>query len=83
MLHEADKKLYQRLGIQEPEHIGHITEEDLAKKIKIEANHKWRQRGNKLICECELGNHVAFVPTSKILKGTDENGMPMLTEILT
>lgn len=81
MLHEADKKLYQRLGLKMPEHIPHLTEDELAKRVKVEAHHNWKQEGNQLKCECEVGVHVAFVPTNKMLKGTDDNGMPILTDL--
>lgn len=83
MLHEADKKLYSRLGLEQPQHIPHITEDELRQRIKIEANHKWSQVGNRLICECEIGKHSTLVPTDVLLKGTDDKGLPILTKIST
>lgn len=74
MLHEADKKLYDRLGIEQPSHVTH-------ERVKIEAHHQWTQEGNVLKCSCELGTHASYVPTDVLLKGTDENGNPILTKI--
>lgn len=75
------EELYQELGLTPPESIRHLTEDELREKLKINANHQWKQRGNTLYCSCELGGHSTQIPTSMILQGTDSEGLPILQKI--
>ena len=75
------KKLYEELGLEAPEHIAHLTEDELREKIKTPSNHKWSQQGALLSCVCELGHHTTQIPTSHILQGTDERGLPVLQRV--
>jgi hypothetical protein len=73
--------LYEQLGLTPPESIRHLTEDELREKLKIESHHQWKQRGNMLYCSCELGSHSTQIPTSMMLQGTDEQGLPILQKI--
>lgn len=75
------EKLYEELGLEPPENIKHLTEDELRERIKIPSNHKWRQQGTLLHCTCELGAHSTQIPTSHILMSTDESGMPVLKRV--
>ena len=75
------EELYQELGLTPPESIKHLTEEELREKLKIDAHHSWKQEGNTLNCTCEIGPHTTNIPTTHMLTGTDEQGMPILREV--
>lgn len=75
------EELYQELGLTPPESIRHLTEDELREALKTKANHQWKQRGNTLYCQCEVGSHSTQIPTSLMLQGTDEQGMPILKNI--
>lgn len=75
------EKLYRELGLTPPESIKHLTEDELRDKLRITPNHQWSQRGNVLTCVCEIGRHTTKIPTSHIIEGTDDRGMPVLKRI--
>lgn len=75
------EKLYQELGLEPPEHIKHLTEDELREKLKVVSNHKWSQQGTTLRCTCELGTHATQIPPTHILTGTDESGRPVLKRV--
>jgi hypothetical protein len=75
------KELYYELGLTPPESIAHMTEEELREKLTPIHNHRWSQQGTTLSCSCELGTHTTQIPTSHILTGTDNKGMPQLQRI--
>ena len=80
MQNEWDKALFENNGKAPARHIPHFTDAE-REQFRIKANHVWKQRGNQLYCECELGLHTSFIPTNKLMTGTDENGLPMLTDV--
>lgn len=85
MLHEADEKLYSRLGLEKPSHSPHITEEELQKKfeeLKLNTHHQWHQSGREIYCDCEVGHHASYIPTNKLLIGTDQKGLPIFRDIV-
>ena len=42
----------------------------------------WKLEGNKLIGETEYGPLVQFIPTDRVLTGTDDNGLPIFKQIV-
>ena len=76
---------YEKLGLEPPEHIPFLTDEELEKefaKIRKNTVHgDWKQQGNMITCYKCLTPHGDTIPTNFILEGTDKNGMPMLRKI--
>ena len=72
---------YAEWGVTPPEVTKHGSDTDLEGMRQRLPIKKWRQEGNRLIGECEIGRLVVHVPTNKILVGTDDNGLPVLTDI--
>ncbi len=81
MQNEEERDLYRELGLKPPEHLRHLTEDELREKLKIQTEHNWKQRGNSLYCKCDLGFHTSNIPTSHMLTGTTDSGQPILTKI--
>jgi hypothetical protein len=59
----------------------HGTEEDIRANLKPLTPSKWRLEGNKLIAETDMGELVNYIPTDYIMKGVDEQGLPILKKI--
>lgn len=77
-----DEKLYAENDVAPPLHIPHGGSiEELQEQYKVQAHHSWKQQGNQLVCDCELGYHVSFIPTTHMLQGTDDEGLPVLKKI--
>lgn len=74
--------MYERWGKQPPTHDPHGTDKDIKENMKPLRPTKWRQEGNKLIGDTEMGRVVQFVPTDMILQGTDEKGLPILKKVV-
>ena len=76
---------YDRIGVDRPEHIPFMTEEELEKKFRnirestIHGN--WKQQGNYLFCTKCPNQHGDFISPSYLLKGTDDKGLPILEKI--
>ena len=81
MQDKQGKDLFRELGLKPPEHLKHLTEDELREALKIHADHHWSQVGDQLICTCQLGRHASKIPTSHILVGTDPAGNPLLEKI--
>lgn len=79
----ADKEdWYSRNGVSPPESISHGLEEDISAKLSGTVHGAWIQRGRTLICmKCPQHHATEAIPVNKILIGTDENGLPILTTI--
>lgn len=83
MWSEAQLKWYDKVNKARPTHIPHGTSaDDIHKHMKKLQPSKWRQEGNRLIGETEAGTIVQFIPTDVQLKGTDEQGLPILERIV-
>lgn len=82
---KKESSWYERHGVAEPEHISHgLTDEELEAKFKdIRENTvhgNWKLQGNYLSCNKCPNPHGGLIPTTHILEGTDERGMPILTK---
>lgn len=80
MLNKYEDQFFERNGLETPRHIPHFTEEE-REKFKVQATHAWKQRGNQLFCNCELGTHTSYLPVDKILLGTEDDGTPILGDV--
>jgi hypothetical protein len=75
-------KFFEKHGLKPPEHISHeMTPDDISKKVERVSMTNWRQEGNRLICDTEMGPLVNYIPTDLLLTGTDLHGLPVLTKI--
>jgi hypothetical protein len=73
---------YERHGAKPPEHILHdVTPDDLPKKMRRLKATNWRQEGNKLIADTEMGPLINFLPTDVILDGVDNEGLPKFRKL--
>ncbi len=82
MLNDNEKEMYERWGKNPSTHDPHGTDEDIKENLKPIRPTKWRQEGNKLIGDTEMGRVVQFVPTDMMLQGTDEKGLPILKKVV-
>lgn len=73
---------YEKLGVTPPEHLEHGTDEDIRKNMQKLLPTKWRQEGNLLIGETEMGEVVNHLPTDMILVGTDDRNLPILKKVV-
>lgn len=84
---EAEQDWYTRHGVDKPEHIPFMTEEELEEqfaKIRAKTKHgKWTQMGNRLTCNNCIPPHTSEpIPVNYLLQGTDDKGMPILTKLV-
>jgi hypothetical protein len=81
--YHPDSDYYRKvLDAAPPVATGHGTEEDIRDKLKPMMPSKWRMQGNQLIAETENGTHVQTIPTSHILVGTNEKGLPIFKKVV-
>lgn len=71
----------EKLGIEPPIISTHGTEEDIQRNLKRLMPIKWRQEGNQLIGQTEVGELRQSIPANQLLIGTDDKGMPIFREI--
>jgi hypothetical protein len=72
---------FDKHGKARPWH-GEWNEDEIEKNMKKLKPNTWKLEGNKLSGETELGMLVNYIPTDYILKGTDENGLPILEKVV-
>jgi hypothetical protein len=80
---EKELRWYDRMGVQRPSHQPHGTIEDIQASMSQAKAKNWRMEGNKLIADTDMGELVQWLPTDIICKGTDDQGLPILTRIKT
>jgi hypothetical protein len=76
-----DDKWYEKKGVTPPSHQPHLTLDDLTARLTPLKLHSWRQDGNKLIGQSEMGEVVNFLPTDVMLTGTDDKGLPVFKKV--
>lgn len=69
------------LQSEPPSAVGHVTEEELLANMKQLKPKSWTLKGNQLEGMTEQGRLVQTIPTSHILVGTDNDGMPIFRRI--
>lgn len=72
---------YEALGVAPPQSFPHGSDDDIRANMQIAKAKRWFQRGNELVAETDLGEVVNFLPTDMMLKGVDENGLPILEKL--
>lgn len=60
----------------------HGTEEDIRANLKPIKAHSWRQEGNRLIAQTDMGELSQTIPIDYICHGTDAKGLPILRKIV-
>lgn len=82
MLNDNEKEMYERWGKTPPSHTPHGDPDDIKSNLQPVIPKRWRQEGNMLIGETEIGRIAQTIPTNKMLAGTDENGLPILVDVV-
>ena len=79
---EKTNAWFRKQGKTPPEHISHeMTPDDIKDKVQPLKPTNWRQEGNLLKADTEMGELVQVLPTDRILTGTNDQGLPILKRI--
>jgi hypothetical protein len=74
--------IFQRYGLQPPEHIPHYQIDDIEQYLKKLHTTNWRMEGpGLLVCDTNMGTLKQRVPLDYYCDGTDEDGLPILKKI--
>lgn len=80
--HHPREDFYRKLDAAPPTVETHGTEEDVRANMQKLLPNSWWLDGNKLHGHTEMGELVQTIPTSHILVGTDDKGLPIFREIV-
>lgn len=73
---------YEALGVEPPKVYEHgVTIEDIRANMKQAVCTNWRLVGNILHCDTDLGPLAQTIPPDYVLRGVDENNLPILTKL--
>lgn len=64
-----------------PSRQSHGSDDDIRSSLKSVNPTNWRLEGNRLIADTEMGELSQTIPTSHILIGTDDKGLPVFREV--
>lgn len=78
---EKELRWFDRVGVARPTHEPHGTIDDIRAQLKQAKCHNWHMVGNVLHADSDFGPFTQTLPTDVICKGTDKNGLPILTRI--
>lgn len=78
---EREEAEFEKWGKTPPKVAPHGTEDEIRQRLSAVMPSTWRQTGNQLIGESDLGVFSQTIPTSHILVGTDEKGLPVFKKI--
>lgn len=86
MFPESVLKWFDYHGLQRPAHLPHGIKDTAANPLSEQLPRltcrNWRLEGDVLSCDTEAGPMVQRLPsTDYICKGTDADGMPILTKV--
>ena len=56
-------------------------ENPISSKLEKVEFANWHLKGNKLIADTQFGEYAYLIPPDRIMTGTDDNGLPILTKI--
>ena len=80
--YHPDSDFYHKvLKTEAPSAVAHLTEEELWKNMKQLKPKSWTLRGNQLEGMTEQGRLVQTIPTSHILVGSDNEGLPIFRRV--
>lgn len=74
-------ELYEQEGKTLPSSQPHGSDDDIRQKMVKLLPNSWKLEGNRLSGMTEMGELVQHIPTTHILLGTDEKGLPILKKI--
>ena len=73
---------YEKHNVAPPSSIDHgLSVDDISTRVRSVNPRNWRQEGNVLIADTDVGEMRQAIPTNKILTGTDEKGLPTFKKI--
>jgi len=73
---------FEKNNLEPPKHFSHeLTPDDIGKKVKSVNPRNWRQEGNRLIADTDYGPLINYLPTNKLLAGTDKDGLPIFRSL--
>ena len=81
MYSEQELAQFNKMGVTPPTHTPHLTDEQIAEHSKKLLPRQWKLEGNQLKGQTDMGELVLHISTDYILKGTDEDGMPILEKV--
>ncbi len=84
MYNDKELAFFDRHGKKRPEHLAHgedTWENPASARLEKMQLSNWKLEGNKLTCDTPNGPLVQFIPTDRIMKGTDSNGYPIFEKI--
>lgn len=78
-----ENKFYDKLGIEPPTSINHgVTDQNMREKLLPANPRDWRLEGNMLYCMTDHGPLAQTIPTNYIMRGLDENNLPILVKVV-
>jgi len=69
------------MGLTPPSHTPHGSDDDIPSRLKRVEVKKWRQEGNRLIAETDVGELVNLIPTDYIMTGVNDDNLPTFKKI--
>lgn len=84
MIEHPDDRWYIKRGVDPPKRTQHGTdspEDPISNKMRQLKPTNWRQNGNRLIADTEMGTLVRFIPTDRLFTGVDKEGNPQFRKI--
>jgi len=85
MYNERELKDFDYWKIPRPTHDFHGTdslESPISTNLKSIRPRNWRQQGNQLIADTEMGSLVQTIPVDYLLDGVDTNGLPKFKKVV-
>lgn len=82
MYSEDELKFFDYYGVKRPSHEPHgVNPDNIAENLRKLRPYSWRLEGNKLIGMTDMGPLVQTIDPSKILVGTDKDGLPVFKDV--
>lgn len=68
---------YEKHNVAPPSSIDHgLSVDDISTRVRSVNPRNWRQEGNVLIADTDVGEMRQAIPTNKIMSGVDKQGLP-------
>lgn len=77
----SQEEWFKLMGKPAPSKEGHGTEQDILENLKPVKLTNWRLQGNVLMADSDLGPYAHRIPSDLIMRGTDLQGLPILTKV--
>jgi len=76
-----DTDFFVKNNLTPPSVDAHGIDEDIRSKLKPLKLYGWKQEGNLLIAQSDMGEVVNTIPADVQLQGVDEQGNPILAKV--